>query len=99
MTDLRRGGARYPLQDLALVIWERDYRRCAPYTLYIVMGPVDPAPDYPAKLVRPLDVSSIRPIMHKGIAAESELVPIGAFGLVAEPFPGLGLLKLTPTSE
>jgi hypothetical protein len=86
---IRKAGARYPLEDFDLVIWERDPHIHNAGNLYIVMGSAKPVVEYPAKRIglirRPMSYYS-KPI----IAAESELVPISSFGLVARQFPWAG---------
>lgn len=87
---IRKAGARFPLRDLDLVIWERDPRWAVPDHLYIVVGDPKRRGDYPQKIVRRIANARTCP-QHQGsitlgeVAAQSELIPISAFGLVAVP--------------
>lgn len=94
MTEtIRRAGPRYPLADLDLCIWERDCHFCAPYHLYIVLGDPPGRTDYPAKVIAQIS-RAITSYGQRVAAAASDLIPIRAFGLVAEPYSGEGLLQL-----
>lgn len=96
---IRKAGARFPLEDGDLVVWERDPRWIRPDHLYMIVGDPKKRGDYPEKIVRRIAVARSAPQKWGSVAAQSELIPISAFGLSSVPQPGHCVLTLREDPE